>query len=651
MGSKEIIQNIDNITAIIQTNNLISDGELKQVSDVSDNKCIYFLELQKKYNDVMLDIRDLCIKENLFTSEGYLEIEQYCIDEVWNNKKTNEEQKKDQKEKVIPHDNSKNHISKVEKWEDGRYTEKYIKSLISEGKNLYSSIPGYMVPMIDNKFYAEIQLKRFIDSGWSDFIIETQKKEGLIYNMIKFKISWRHETQDQTPLRWINDKSKENVNLFFAQVRKYIGSSLSDMNSDMKHVVQDSGFSLDYLWKANDFRLSAIPTRVSATDIFPRYCIRLASDGDDIDFNKIELLPFMKEYYQNIIDNKKPWMIAITGPTGSGKTTMIYGILNELDKDVLAVLAIEKPIESRVHWVNQTQEDATERSDKWERYNNKLFMKGILRQSWDVIFVWEMRDAEETQQWVKTWLVWNKLITTFHTNSSVDTILRLREEWVTNNAIGNGVREITAQRLLQKVCPNCSVEPREKEKIEKKIYKSFNRSRLYFRSQFREIISWVNEEIFNDIERLEITIRDNMSFISEKDIDDMMEILEENLENYLNQKTKEEKINFMLNLFDKFPNPNLRTWIDHQIKNSNIKEANAKWCSKCTDGYLKDRIVIVEWLTIDKPIKRFIQDPESKLIDLEKFLLDKWFINMRMYGYLLAVQWITTIEKIDEVVD
>ena len=61
--------------------------------------------------------------------------------------------------------------------------------------------------------------------------------------------------------------------------------------------------------------------------------------------------------------------------------------------------------------------------------------------------------------------------------------------------------------------------------------------------------------------------------------------------------------------------------------------------------------MIVEGLTIDKPIKRFIQDPESKLVDLEKFLLNKGFLNMKMYGYILIMQGITTLEKVNEVID
>jgi len=278
-------------------------------------------------------------------------------------------------------------------------------------------------------------------------------------------------------------------------------------------------------------------------------------------------------------------------------------------------------------------------------------MKGILRQAFDVIFVWEMRDAEETQQWVKTGLVWNKLITTFHTNSAVDTILRLKEEWVTNNAISNGVKEITAQRLVQKVCSHCSIDDPEHEKNIKRFSKIFNRSRLYFLSEMESMLAHLTLSEISDIDTLELHIHDNLVFLSHDDIKDMIELLEENSSKYQKLKTKEERAEFLLRLYDNFPSVELRKWIQAEIDNACIKVANPEWCKHCNKWYTRERTMIVEGLTIDKPIKRFIQDPESKLVDLEKFLLNKGFLNMKMYGYILIMQGITTLEKVNEVID
>ena len=628
----------------------IIEKRLKSEPEI-ENEIFIFQLFSKKYSKNLSSIKETCFTNGFFTKEEYIKLENDLSKYIGEGEFEEEENLSisEEKKPVIEKRVEKKNIS--EKISNTKvFTENEIKKMIDNWENLYKAIPGDKVPKTDNQLYVDVQLKRFIDSGWSDFIVETQKLNGMIYNMIKFKIAWIHETQDKTELAYTTDESDKNLNPFFDTVRKYLWSSLWSINSDAKHIVQDTSFSLSYRGKTRDFRMSSLPTRCVWIP-YPRYCIRLTSEGDNIDFNKIELLPFMKKFYLNIIHNKQPWMTAITWPTGSWKTTTIYWILNEIDKEKFSILAVEKPIESQVHWINQTQEDAYERDDKKERYTNKDFMKAVLRQAWDVIFVWEMRDAEETQQWVKTWLVGNKLITTFHTNSSVDTILRMKEEGVTNNAIWNWVKNITAQRLVQKVCPKCSIVHREESKFMKKIFKLFNRSKIFFLSEMRTMLNHLSIEDLSNIDMLEIHITDNLNFLSKKDVENMIELIEENSRKFTSIKLKAKKIDFLLELYKDFPNPTLRKWINNEIDKWWIKEANPKWCSKCTEWYLLDRIMIVEWLSIDKSIKRFIQDPEAKLIDLEKFILNKWFIDMRMYWYILVMQGITTLEKIDEVTE
>ncbi len=660
MGTKIKNKIISIIFEFFKENNILNKSHLKDIESIIENwnEELLILEIfQKQYGDKLEKVLKMCFDKDFFTELEYSELI-LSLEVLLSEKK--------EETKNIPI-NKKTEVKKEEVSEPKNtlnknkiFTEEEIKNLISKWKNLYKSVPWNLVPKKDNFFYSEIQLKRFIDSWASDFIIETQKKEGKIYTMIKFKISWEHEIQDITNLAYITDKSKWNENPFFDTVRKYIWGSLWRINADSKHIVQDWSFSLSYRDRSRDFRLSSLPTRCYWTP-FPRYCIRLTSEWDNIDFDKIELLPFMKEYYYNVIRNKKPWMIAFTGPTGSWKTTTIYWVLNALDKDKLWIWAIEKPIESQLHWINQTEEDSEERDDKKDRYANKGFLKAVLRQALDVIFVWEMRDSEETQQWVKTGLVGNKLITTFHTNSAVDTILRLKEEWVTNNAIGNWVKDITAQRLVQKICPKCSSVHSESEKYIKKISKSFNKSRIYCSTKMKELFNSLSSDELSNIDILEIKIQDNLLFLSKEDSSLMMENLEENFDKYLLINKKTDKIDYLLDLFKGFPNPELREWILNIISKPKLKMPNENGCDYeyekdwnnfyCKKWYLTERIMIVEWLHIDKSIKRFIQDPDSKLIDLEKFLINKWFIDMRMYWYILALQWITTLEKIDEVVE
>ena len=181
--------------------------------------------------------------------------------------------------------------------------------------------------------------------------------------------------------------------------------------------------------------------------------------------------------------------------------------------------------------------------------------------------------------------------------------------------------------------------------------KIFNRSRLYFLSEMESMLAHLTLSEISDIDTLELHIHDNLVFLSHDDIKDMIELLEENSSKYQKLKTKEERAEFLLRLYDNFPSVELRKWIQAEIDNACIKVANPEWCKHCNKWYTRERTMIVEGLTIDKPIKRFIQDPESKLVDLEKFLLNKGFLNMKMYGYILIMQGITTLEKVNEVID
>lgn len=676
------------IYEFFNANKFLSLSDKKKINTLkSDSEVLNFLK--ENHNDKLKSVVDFCIKDKYFTEVSYNEISIKLDDEdkieendfldqnIEKESSINSDEKiedvsddlnldsssidEHKDNNVIDNQNIKEVIiDKNEELNKNKdFTEKYIRELISKWKNLYKNVPWDKVPKDDNQFYTEVQLMRFIDSWASDFILETQKKDGKIYSKILFKIAWEHEVQDITKPTFLKDKTENNLNIFFDTVRKYIWSTLGRLNADLKHVAQDSSFSLDYRNKTRDFRLSSLPSRCYWIP-FPRYCIRLTSEWDNINLKNIELLPFFVDFLNQIIVSKRPWMVAFTWPTGSGKTTTIYWILNALDKDKLWIWAIEKPIESQIHWINQTEEDATERWDKAERYTNKEFMKSVLRQALDVIFVGEMRDSEETKQWVKTWLVGNKLITTFHTNSAVDTILRLREEWVTNNAIGNWVKSIIAQRLVQKVCPKCSKIHPESKKALRRIESLFKVSKIYCSDKLKELLDSLDDRVLNDLDRLEINFQKYLSFLSRDDLNSMVELLEENFEKYLSNKNREDRINFLLDLFKNYPEPEKSKWISEQIENANIKVA-WEWCDyeyikwdnsyACKDWYLTERVMIAEGLDIDKPVKKFIQDPDSKLNDLENFLSDKWFIDMKMYWYLLVLQWLTTLDKIDEVVE
>lgn len=134
-----------------------------------------------------------------------------------------------------------------------------------------------------------------------------------------------------------------------------------------------------------------------------------------------------------------------------------------------------------------------------------------------------MRDREEVQETIKAALVGNKLITTFHTNSIVDTILRLQEEGLTRNAIGNGVKYITAQRLVPTLCPHCSLSDPDTSKKLEKMMKPFERSKRNLQAHIMK--HFLNADI-GDTGDIEILLEREFHFLTQEDIDGIISEIE-----------------------------------------------------------------------------------------------------------------------------
>jgi len=535
-------------------------------------------------------------------------------------------------------------------------TEEQITSLFAltknnEDINLFKIIPWNAIPKtINNKLYTQVQLARFIDSWASDFFLETQKKDGKIYFRVLFRIKGENVLQDITPARLPDDLSDENENIFFEKVRKYIGSDLARLNADLKITSQDSSFSFEYKWKTRDFRINMMPARCYWKP-HPRYAIRLTTDWDAIKLEDIEMLPFAKDFYIEIVSKKFAGVTIITGPTWSGKTTTIYAILNKIDKTKEGWLSIENPIEAQIHWLNQTEEDAVIR-EKWERYTTKEGYKWILRQWLDGFFIWEMRDKEEAAEWIKAWLIWNKVITTFHTNSVVDTFLRLKEEWLSNNIIWNGCKFITAQRLVKKLCPHCALEDDEnKDRILKEIQKIFTYANDNLELEIKKLLSSIeDDEILTNINLLERYIWKNIRFLTDSDIRSIIDEIERNISSY-QTSTIEQKKEVILEIIKDYPNKKVWQYFVESSKDPKILVASKKWCPHCDySGYVK-RVGIFEQFKMSKAVKNYIQDPTTKLIDLEDFLEKQGFLNLRKYWYLLALQWLVEFEELNNILE
>ena len=154
----------------------------------------------------------------------------------------------------------------------------------------------------------------------------------------------------------------------------------------------------------------------------------------------------------------------VTGPTGSGKTTTVYSILKDLQSISKNIMTIEDPVEYKMEGINQIQ------------VNHKVgltFEKGlkaILRQDPDIIMVGEIRDIETAKTAVRAAITGHLVISTLHTNDAISSIARLIDMEIPQYLLNSSLIGVISQRLVRKVCENCSNEVVVKQNEEKSIY-------------------------------------------------------------------------------------------------------------------------------------------------------------------------------------
>ncbi|MCA9388725.1 type II/IV secretion system protein [Candidatus Berkelbacteria bacterium] len=215
---------------------------------------------------------------------------------------------------------------------------------------------------------------------------------------------------------------------------------LSKMKLDITSVPQDGRFEFKTIQKAIDVRVSAVPTPYGESFVMRL----LTGDSQAI---KLEELGFFPEQI-NIIRNaisKPNGLILNTGPTGSGKTTTLYSILQELNKPGVKILTIEDPIEYKIKGVQQSQIEPN------KGYDFATALKSSLRQDPDIIMVGEIRDPETATTAVQAALTGHLVLSTLHTNSAAGAIPRLLDMGVKSFLLSGVINLVIAQRLVRRL--------------------------------------------------------------------------------------------------------------------------------------------------------------------------------------------------------
>lgn len=233
---------------------------------------------------------------------------------------------------------------------------------------------------------------------------------------------------------------------------------LTNMQLDEKRKPQDGRFSTRISGRDIDFRVSTFPTYFGEKAV-----IRILDPQKEIfDLEKLGLQNNNLEIVKKNL--KKPWgLVLITGPTGSGKTTTLYAMLQMLDREKYNIVSLEDPIEYNVEGVNQSQV----RPEIDYDFANGL--RSILRQDPDIIMVGEIRDSETANLAIHAALTGHLVFSTLHTNNAIGAIPRLIDMGVDPYLIPPTLIIVMAQRLARTLCEDSRKELEVKGKVKEKL--------------------------------------------------------------------------------------------------------------------------------------------------------------------------------------
>jgi type IV pilus assembly protein PilB len=222
---------------------------------------------------------------------------------------------------------------------------------------------------------------------------------------------------------------------------------LSGLNIAERRVPQDGRFRIKVLGKDVDLRVSILPTAYGEKIVI-RILDKAALTGsiDQMGMDESTL-----EKFKKAIDAPHG-MILVTGPTGSGKTTTLYSVLQELNNPQYNIVTVEDPIEYELTGINQV----SVRNDIGLDFASAL--RSILRQDPDIVMVGEIRDNETADIAVKAALTGHQVLSTLHTNDAAGAITRLDDMGIEPFLISSSVIMACAQRLVRRICTNCREE-------------------------------------------------------------------------------------------------------------------------------------------------------------------------------------------------
>ncbi len=319
--------------------------------------------------------------------------------------------------------------------------------------NLEEGGSGEEAPII--KIVA-LLLKQAVEMKASDIHIEPQRD--------KLRVRFR-----------LHGELKEIISLPRGLIQPVISrvKVLARLKLDETRIPQDGRFRTVIFGRDIDYRVATFPTPLGE-----KIAIRVLDPETGLKgLDKLGLSDYHQKDLEEAV-NRPYGMILISGPTGSGKTTTLYAIMQKLNDETVNIVSLEDPVEYFISGINQSQIRPE------IGYDFSSGLRQILRQDPDVIMVGEIRDSETASLAVNAALTGHIVLSTIHTNNAVGVIARLVDLGVPPFLLSSALNLMIAQRLVLELCPDCRVEEEASALISEIIDKSLDNLPEFLKSKY-----------------------------------------------------------------------------------------------------------------------------------------------------------------------
>lgn len=234
---------------------------------------------------------------------------------------------------------------------------------------------------------------------------------------------------------------------------------LGSLDIAERRLPQDGQFSVEVNGSTLSLRIATLPCRGGE-----KVVLRVLQQVEQaLDIGKLGLLPDQLQAFRGALAQPQG-LILVTGPTGSGKTVSLYSALQALNRPEVNICSVEDPVEIPLAGINQTQINVR------AGLTFQSVLRALLRQDPDIIMVGEIRDAETAEIAIKAAQTGHLVLSTLHTNSTSETLVRLQQMGIARWMISSGLLIVVAQRLVRRLCPWCQQQRGETAGLPKNLW-------------------------------------------------------------------------------------------------------------------------------------------------------------------------------------